>query len=212
MYIPKNFEQHDVSKLKALIAEYPLATLITHSEQGLVANHIPFIFESCNGRNHLQGHIAKTNPLWKEVKDGSEILAIFHGPDCYISPNYYPTKKEHGKAVPTWNYVVAHVKGYLSFIHDLEWNLNIINKLTEQQESNQKKPWSTNDAPKDYIEKMLSAIVGVDIHIHSITGKWKASQNQANINKQGIIDALSNSDQNEHHTMANLVKEHTGKV
>lgn len=130
MHIPKKFEQNDPSQFKKFIHNYPFATLITNSESGLEANHIPFFLNQSKGKDVLQGHIAKVNPLWKNVKDKLDVLVVFNGPNCYVSPNHYPTKKETGKAVPTWNYVTVHVKGIMSCIHDKQWNLNMINNLT----------------------------------------------------------------------------------
>ena len=124
------------------------------------------------------------------VKEGSEILLIFNGPNCYISPNYYPTKKETGKAVPTWNYVVVHVKGRISFIHDEKWVYSMIDSLTSIHESNQDIPWSMADAPETFIKKMLPAIVGIEISIDSIEGQWKLSQNQPQANKLGVVKGL----------------------
>ena len=115
MYIPKAFQQEDSAVLHELVAEYPLASLITHSPTGIEVNHIPFFLTESKRKLSLQGHIAKANPLWKNIKDKAQVLLVFHGPNCYISPNYYPTKKEQGKAVPTWNYVAVHVKGLLSY-------------------------------------------------------------------------------------------------
>ncbi len=213
MHIPRKFEQSDLVQCKELIDNYPFATLITHSESGLEANHIPFLLKQSKGKNVLQGHIAKVNNLWKSVKNEADVLVVFNGPNCYITPNHYPTKKEHGKAVPTWNYVTVHVKGIMSYIHDKEWNLNMINNLTHHQEANQPTPWSLSDAPGDYIQKMLPAIVGLEIEVLSIKGQWKVSQNQPEKNKQGVISGLSreaehsiqNSDSQK---IAELVKQH----
>jgi len=119
------------------------------------------------------------------------VLAIFHGPNGYVSPNYYPTKQEHGKVVPTWNYVAVHVRGELAFIHEDEWKLEMLNKLTAQHESQQKNPWSVKDAPREFTQSLLGAIVGFEIKVTAMEGKWKAGQNQPNKNRQGTIDGLS---------------------
>jgi len=208
MYIPKIFQQDSVNKYKDLITQYPLATLITYAESGIEANHIPLILNNVNGKDVLQGHIAKANPLWKNVSDKSKVLVVFNGPNCYISPNYYPSKKENGRAVPTWNYVAVHVQGAISFITDDKWNLAMINNLTNQHEAKQAQPWSISDAPEQYIQKMLPAIVGFEIEILSITGKWKVSQNQPEKNKQGVyveLSQLARESENNVQQMAELV-------
>ena len=155
---------------------------------------LPVVFKEFEGKFTILAHIARANKLWESVKEGSEILLIFNGPNCYISPNYYPTKKESGKAVPTWNYVVVHVKGNISFIHDTQWIYNMIDTLTEEHESKQNVPWSMSDAPTTYINKMLPAIVGIEISVSSIEGQWKLSQNQPEINKLGVMKELLEKD------------------
>ena len=191
MYVPKSFEQQDQTQLIDIINNYAFATLVTYSDSGIEANHLPMFIKQVNGSQVLQGHIAKSNPLWKNVNEHSEVLVIFQGPNAYISPNYYPTKHETGKAVPTWNYISVHVKGTISYISDDNWKMAMLHKLTDQHEVEQLKPWSIDDAPKSYIDKMLSAIVGLEIHIGSIQGKWKISQNQPAINQQGVISGLT---------------------
>lgn len=198
MHIPDKFKQTEEEQLKELIREYPFSTLITHTESGIEANHLPVTLTNIDGKDVIHAHIAKANALWKSVQNGAEILLIFNGPNCYISPNYYPTKKESGKAVPTWNYVVVHVKGKISFIHDESWIYSMLDTLTSEHESHQEEPWSITDAPDTYIKKMLSAIVGIEITIDSIEGKWKLSQNQPEINKLGVIKGLlDKAEQNE---------------
>ncbi len=223
MHVPTRFQQHDIEQLKQVIIEYPFATLITHSEHGIEANHIPFILDDKNNILSLHGHIATVNPLWKNVAQSSDVLVVFNGPNCYISPNHYPTKKEHGKAVPTWNYVVVHVKGKITFIHDDAWNMNMLEKLTlrheqkqqeqKQHEANhtnkQEKPWSISDAPEAYIQKMMPAITGIQITISSITGQWKVSQNQPKNNQQGVIAGLStlHSNKSDEQKIAELIQQ-----
>jgi transcriptional regulator len=190
MHIPSKFKQNEESTLLEIIREYPFATLITNSESGIEATHLPVILAKTDGKNIIQAHIARANKIWKSVKEDSEILLVFNGPNCYISPNYYPTKAEAGKAVPTWNYVVVHVKGHISFIHDEKWIYNMIDSLTNEHESMQEMPWSISDAPDTYINKMLPAIVGIEISVSSMEGQWKLSQNQPEVNKFGVIKGL----------------------
>lgn len=216
MHVPNAFQQEDSAVLHELIAKYPLASLVTYSPTGIEVNHIPFFLTNSTEQLHgnsnekptLQGHIAKANPLWQNVKDKSEVLLVFHGPNCYISPNYYPTKKEQDKAVPTWNYVAVHVKGLMSYRYDEAFKLEMLNNLTFQHEQSQEKPWSIKDAPEHYIQRMLPAIVGLEIEMLSFTGKWKVSQNQPEINKQGIVAGLSNEETSDALSMADLVKMH----
>lgn len=207
MHIPKNFEQNDPEQLKTVIRDYSFATLITHSDAGLEANHIPMVLVESGNQDFLQGHLALANPLWKSIKDGSNVLVVFHGPNSYISPNYYPTKQETGKVVPTWNYVAVHVKGVMNCIHDDDWKMDLITRLTDQHEAAQEKPWSVSDAPEDYTRRMLPAIVGIEIEITSIVGKWKVSQNQPEKNKQGVITGLSESTNSGDIKMAAIIKE-----
>jgi transcriptional regulator len=205
MYTPNNFEQSDPDQLKALITNYPFATLITYSEAGLEANHIPFLLNSSADTDVLQGHVAKSNPLWKTLKDQAEVLVIFHGPNTYISPNYYPTTQDTEKAVPTWNYVTVHVKGVMSYIHDDDWKMDLVTHLTNQHESEQAIPWTVLDAPKDFTQKMLSAIVGIEIDILSMEGKWKLSQNQPEQNQRGVVAGLSEKPDSDSQIMAKMI-------
>jgi len=206
MHIPSKFKQKNDNQLKNIIKEYSFATLVTYSQSGIDATHLPVILRNIEGKDVIQAHIAKANKLWQSVKSGSKVLLIFNGPNCYISPNYYPTKKDSGKAVPTWNYVAVHVKGNISFIHDEQWLRNMIDSLTDMHESNQEVPWSISDAPDSYIKKMLSAIVGIEISIDSIDGQWKLSQNQPDINKLGVVQALQNSSDTDALKISELVK------
>ena len=206
MHTPKTFAQTDTKQLRALITQYPFGTLMTHSDAGLEASHIPFVLAQSQGKDYLHGHIARANPLWKTLPDSCDVLVVFHGPHHYISPNYYPTKHDTGKGVPTWNYVVAHVKGTMSFIHDPQWNLTMLDRLTQHNEASQPNPWTLSDSPDGYIQKMLPAIVGLNINITSITGQWKLSQNQPEHNRQGVIAGLSDLDTCEANTMAECVK------
>ncbi len=192
MYLPKGFRQDNVDEMKAMMKAYPFATLVTTGQHGMDANHIPLILkEVAAGEHVLWGHIAKANPLWQELDNSAHVLVIFHGPNGYVSPNYYPTKQEHGKVVPTWNYVAVHVRGRLAFIHEDKWKLEMLNSLTQQHESQQKDPWSVSDAPKEFTQSLLGAIVGFEIKVTAMEGKWKAGQNQPNKNRQGTIDGLS---------------------
>ncbi|WP_413699533.1 FMN-binding negative transcriptional regulator [Psychromonas sp. KJ10-10] len=206
MHIPKIFQQDDPLLLQEIMVKYPFASLVTHSGDGVEVNHLPLYFYKSGGNAVLQGHIAKANPLWKMLNEHLDVLVVFNGPNCYISPNFYPTKKDNGKAVPTWNYIAVHVRGEIKARFDEHFKLQMLNNLTFQQEQYQDKPWSIYDAPSEYINRLLPAIVGIEIQIKSMTGQWKVSQNQPEINKQGIISGLSKVQSDNSVEMATLVK------
>ena len=186
MYIPKHFAEDDVAEMHALMRARPLATLVSHGADGLNANHIPLLL--VDGK--LQGHVARANPLWKAGNGAGEVLVIFQGDDSYISPSGYATKAEHGKVVPTWNYAAVHAYGELRVIDDPHWIFAQISALTAANEAALPQPWAVTDAPADYIEKMLGAIVGIEISITRLLGKWKVSQNQPAVNQASLIAAL----------------------
>ena len=204
MYLPKHFAEPRIEAMHELMRAYPLATLVTLTANGLDANHIPLQLVA-NGSpfGTLQGHVARANPLWQDFNKDGEILAIFRGPDAYISPSWYATKKETGKAVPTWNYAVVHAHGTLRVIDDATWLRTQIEALTTRNEASLPHPWAVTDAPDDYIEKMISAVVGIEIQITRLSGKWKVSQNQPGENQTGIVEALRSSGNN---AMAGLVE------
>ena len=187
MHIPKHFHQEDVAALHALMRSHPLSTLVTLGADGLNANHIPLLL--VDGK--LQGHVARANPLWQAGKVVGEILVIFHGDESYISPSNYATKAEHGKVVPTWNYVAVHAYGELRVIDDPAWIFSQISALTATNEAALPQPWAVSDAPTEYIEKMLGAIVGIEISITRLLGKWKVSQNQPAENQASLVEALA---------------------
>jgi transcriptional regulator len=184
MYIPKHFEETRVEILHELIRACPFATVVTHAAGGLVANHLPF--ELVDGLLH--GHVARGNELARQ--DGAEVLLVFQGPDGYISPNWYPSKHETGREVPTWNYAVVHVHGRLRVVDDAAWLRRLLETLTDRHEAGQPQPWKVSDAPEDHIEKSLRAIVGLEISIDRIEGKFKLSQNHPARNRAGVIAGL----------------------
>jgi len=191
MYLPKHFEETRVGILHELIRAHPLATLVTLNASGLDANHIPLIIETDPAPlGTLRGHIARANPLWRETASEIEALAIFHGADSYISPSWYPTKNETGKVVPTWNYAVAHAHGSLRFIDDRVWLRGFVEKLTARYEAGRRDPWKVTDAPPDFIDNQLGAIIGLEISIARLVGKWKVSQNRPGRDRQGVVEGL----------------------
>jgi transcriptional regulator len=207
VYIPKQFEEPRVEVMHELVRAYPLATLVTHYSSGLSANHIPLhLSGSPAPYGTLQGHIARANPLVGEIAGGIETLAIFHGPDSYITPSWYATKKESGKVVPTWNYAVVHAYGVLRVVDDASWLRAQLEALTDHNEASFPEPWAVSDAPADHIESIMAAIVGVEIAITKMIGKWKVSQNQPMQNQVGVISGLKASGLPESQAMAALVE------
>jgi transcriptional regulator len=204
MYIPKHFEETRTEVLHAMMRENPLATLVTQESGGLNANHIPMVLDAQAGI--LRAHIARANSLWKNVKQASSCMAIFQGPVSYISPSYYPSKLETEKVVPTWNYAVVHVHAKLKIMDDAAWILNQVQSLTAQQETPRQQPWQVSDAPKEYIDKLIGALIGLELSIEAIEGKWKVSQNQKPVDHQGVIDGLLKENTQNAATMAMLVK------
>ncbi|MDD2918921.1 FMN-binding negative transcriptional regulator [Rhodoferax sp.] len=207
MYIPKHFEEPRIDVLHALMRARPLATLITLSSDGLNANHIPLLLSAEPAPlGTLRGHVARANSIRSDVANDVEVLAVFQGPDAYISPSWYPTKLEHGKAVPTWNYAVAHAYGSLRVVDDAAWLRAHLEALTSHHEASFPKPWHVSDAPGDYIEKMMAAVVGIEINITRLLGKWKASQNQPAQNQAGVIAGLGVRADARSLAMAELIK------
>lgn len=188
MYMPSYFRESRPELLHRLIQAYPFATVVTHAAGGFVANHLPF--ELVDGLLH--GHVARGNELAQ--LDGAEVLLVFQGPDGYISPNWYPSKHETGREVPTWNYVVVHVHGRLRVIDDAAWLRRLLETLTEHHEAGQPQPWRITDAPEDHIEKSLRAIVGLEVTIDRIDGKFKLNQNHPAPNRAGVIAGLRERD------------------
>lgn len=192
MYLPKHFEQQDLESLRSLLKVYPLGALVTQHEDVLEANHIPFLLEgplAAGGK--LIGHVAKGNPVWKHDVATQETLVIFQGPESYITPNWYPSKQIHHQVVPTYNYAVIHVYGQLSVTHDEAVKRRIVGDLTASMEKMRDSTWQVSDAPAEYIEKMLSAIVGIELTITRIQAKWKVSQNRDAADREGVARGLN---------------------
>jgi len=193
MYIPKHFQQSDQTEILKLIREFPLATLVVNMDQGPVANHVPLIIDrTSTGNLRLHGHIARANPLSRFPR-ADHALAVFQGPNAYVSPNWYPTRQQHGRVVPTWNYAAVHASGRLRIIDDRDWLLSQIEKLTDEQEATQETPWAVSDAPEDFTNGLLASIVGVELEVSELRGKWKVSQNQPEKNRLGVEHGLKES-------------------
>jgi transcriptional regulator len=199
VYLPEHFRESRPQILHRFVEQHPLATLIAHTTQGLTANHLPLLWHIADhepaedgsaDQRMLRGHIARGNTLWREVGDGAQVLAVFTGAQHYISPTWYPSKGEHGRVVPTWNYAAVHVRGHIRFIDDAAWLRSLVGALTDTHEQRNTRRWHVSDAPPDYIEAMLRAIVGFEITVTGLEGKFKSSQNRSEADRDGVVAAL----------------------
>lgn len=206
MYIPNHFEEPSIDVMRTLIRDFPLATLVTLSANGLNANHIPMHWVEASGSPYgsLRGHIARANPLWSDFEQQTEVLAVFQTENAYISPSWYASKPQTGKVVPTWNYAAVHAYGRLQFIEDPVWIRSQLAAMTQELEAGLPEPWSVEDAPAEFTERLITQIIGIEISVTRLQGKWKVSQNQPSENRDSVIEALRESGQP---AMANLVAE-----
>jgi transcriptional regulator len=193
MYLPNHFDEQRPEVLQRLIHDAPLGLLVTHGSAGLQANSVPFLLDADAGpHGTLRAHVARANPLWREGA-GREALVVFQGPQAYVSPGWYPSKAEHGKVVPTWNYVMVQARGTLRAIDDAAWLRGLVTRLTAKHEAAQVRPWAVTDAPPDFVDSMLRAIVGIEIELTALTGKWKVSQNRSAADRAGTAAGLDAS-------------------
>lgn len=209
MYTPSAFREDRPGVLRDLIRKHPLATLVTGGRDGLTANLVPFVLLTTAEGDLLRAHMARANEQFASLREGGEALVIFQGPEAYVSPTWYPSKKEHGKVVPTWNYVVVQAWGKPRVVEDRDWLLEQINMLTTAQEAGRRDPWTVADAPADYIDAQIRGIAGVEIPVSRIEGKWKASQNQPKANRRGVAQGLRESAADE---MARIVEDCAGDM
>lgn len=208
MYLPAHFEESRTEVLHALLRAHPLGLLVTQDAAGaLAANTVPFVLDvvdvpdwpgspavnsadPAGGPGILRGHVARANPVWREARGDVDSLVVFQGPQAYISPSMYPSKAATGKVVPTWNYVMVQARGRLRAVEDAEWLRGFVTRLTDRHEAARPVPWAVTDAPADYIDTMLHAIVGIEIVLTALTGKWKASQNRSAADRHGVAHGL----------------------
>lgn len=192
MYLPSHFAQPDPAAIAQLLQSHPLATLVWTSAQGLTAEHVPLMLDrGADDGEHgtLRGHVARANPLWRESA-GAAVLAVFQGAQAYVSPSAYPSKANNPKVVPTWNYAVVHAHGALRAVEDAVWLRALVGRLTDTHEAGRAQRWQVGDAPADYVAQMLAAVVGIEIPLTRLVGKWKHSQNRTAADRDGVIDAL----------------------
>ena len=194
VYLPEHFAETRPGILVNLIQRSPLAVLFTVQDGVPQADHIPLLIDPDRGpHGTLIGHVARNNPVWQRHQQGMDALAVFQVADAYISPNWYPTKPENHQVVPTWNYAVVHASGPLIVHEEAKWIRGVVGKLTKVMESDQRPPWKMGDAPQEYLADMITQIIGIEIPITSLTGKWKASQNRLEVDRQGALTALNDS-------------------
>lgn len=198
MYIPFHFASTNPQVMHELILAHPLGALVTHGEQGLDANHLPFEFDAEGGEHGvLRAHVSRSNPLWQEARDGDEVLVIFKGADAYISPNWYPSKQLHHQQVPTWSYSVVHAHGRIRIRDDARFVKRLLANLTRAHEAAEPAPWKMADAPREYIEAEVLAVVGIEIEISQLVGKFKLNQNKEEADRLGAASVLQARGQKE---------------
>jgi len=193
VYIPKQFQENRIDRLAEAIRDIELATVVTCLEQGYYTSHIPMILKRSSERTSLEGHVARANNHWTVLRQPTPSIAVFMGPQAYISPSWYETKREHGRVVPTWNYLVVQAEGELTSVEDTEWLMAHLNDLTNLNEGERQEPWHLTDAPHDFTEGLSHAIVGVRMEVRNLIGCWKMIQHRTEGDRSGTIVGLLNS-------------------
>jgi transcriptional regulator len=207
MYIPGQFEEKRPEILHALMRDYPLATLLVLSRGEMHVNHLPLLLQLENDQTvRLCGHVARANPVWQHLQAADQVIAVFQGPQAYISPSWYPSKQVDGKVVPTWNYAVVHAHGQAQVHDDADWLLHHLPQLTAQHENGRTQAWQVSDAPAEYIARLCQAIVGIEIRVKKLEGKWKVSQNRARADRDGVVQGLLHESGQQASAMAKLVQ------
>jgi transcriptional regulator len=207
MYVPAHFAETNPDTLRALVAAHPLGTWVTWADGEILVNHVPFLLDADRGPyGTLVGHVARANPVWQRFSPTVPSVVVFQGAEAYISPSWYPVKKAHGKVVPTWNYALVHAHGIPRAIEDRAWLHALVTRLTDTHETKQPQPWQVADAPDAYVARMLDAIVGIEIPVTALVGKWKVSQNRSRADMQGVAAGLRGSDGADAKGMAALVE------
>lgn len=191
MYVPDHFAENRPEELHRIIRNHPFGTLISNSAQGLDADHIPFEFDPGTGTHGaLTAHVARANTLWQRCPTGTQVLVVFHGPQAYVSPSWYPSKHEEHRQVPTWNYQVVHVHGVLTVLDDDRFTRGVVARLTRHHEAGEPIPWKMGDAAPGYVDELLRHVVGIQIDITSLIGKFKLSQNKEDRDRLGAAQGL----------------------
>ena len=208
MYRPDHFRVDDLSLMHALMRARPLVALVSGIAEGLYATHLPTVLKDDGPYGVIEFHLARANPHWKYLAERNDALMIFQGPEGYITPNWYPSKAEHAKVVPTWNYAVVHAYGRPEVMQDTDWVRRHVAELTAQQESNEIKPWALTDAPETFIKVMLRGIIGFRLAITRLEGKWKMSQNREMKDRDGVVRGLGERGAGDDLEMAEFVSRH----
>ncbi|HLH93314.1 MAG TPA: FMN-binding negative transcriptional regulator [Xanthobacteraceae bacterium] len=206
MYRPDHFRVDDVAEMHALMRARPLAALVSAGPSGLYGTHLPTVLKSEGEFGAIECHLARANPHWKDLAESGEALMIFQGPEAYITPNWYASKAETGKVVPTWNYAAVHAYGRPLVMQDKDWLRRHVGELTAQQEASEAKPWAVTDAPESFIDVMLRGIVGFRFDIARLEGKWKMSQNREMRDRVTTAAGLAQRGQNEDAQVAEIVQ------
>lgn len=195
MYTPAHFREDRLPVLNDAIHQARLATLVTLGDDGLDASHVPVVLDATTGPyGVIEGHLSRANPQWRSANPAAAALAIFTGPDAYITPSWYPAKQQTGRVVPTWNYVAVHAHGHMEFFDDSAQLLALVTRLTDRHEAGRPAPWAVSDAPDDYIQTLLKGVIGFRLRISRLEGKWKASQNRPSDDRAAVMQGLRESD------------------
>jgi transcriptional regulator len=207
MYVPRHFAETRVDVLHDLIRRYPLGTLVVGASHGLEATHVPFEIDAQPAPfGTLRCHVARANPIWQQLTADLPVLVVFQGEQSYVSPSWYASKQENGKVVPTWNYAAVHAYGTAKAVQDAAWLRQMVEDLTNRHEHGRADPWHVSDAPAEYVEKLLGAIVGIEIPVTQLIGKWKMSQNRPVADRQGVVAGLERDGTPAEADVAALVK------
>ena len=208
MYVNPLHRLTDRQTLQTLLESHPLGAWVCPGRDGLIANHVPFLLDRSRGPcGTLIGHVARANPVWRELGTAASSVVMFQGPQAHITPGWYPGLAEHGQVVPTWNYVVAHAHGVARAIEDADWLLDMLNRLTNVHEARHPVPWSVGDAPRSFIDRLMRAVVGIEIPIDRLEGKLKASQDEARQDRLGTVQGLRAQAGDEARAMADWVQQ-----
>lgn len=207
MYRPPLFREDRVPEMQALIRENPLGVLVSVGEEGLLANPVPFLLDADGSEfGTLRAHLARANPQWRTFADGQEALVVFQGPDRYVTPAWYETKRETGKVVPTWNYAVVQARGPVRVVEDRDWLARHVAALTDRMEADLTEPWAVGDAPEEFVAGQIKGIVGIEMEIVRLEGKWKVSQNRPEADRTGVVAGLEAAGDDRSLAMARLVE------
>ncbi|MEM7059375.1 MAG: FMN-binding negative transcriptional regulator [Pseudomonadota bacterium] len=209
MFQPPVFREDRVEVMHDLMVRHPFAMLVSAAAGALSADHVPLVLRTDGSEfGMLQGHLSIGNPLYRKAEGEIEVLAAFQGPQTYITPSWYPSKQQHGKVVPTWNYAVVHAHGKLRFQNDPDWLMTHLAELTGRHEAERSEPWAVTDAPQDFMAGQLKGLIGFEIEIRSLDGKWKVSQNRQAQDREGVVVGLQGETDIQAQHMSDLVREY----